>query len=281
LPRCENWPRWRRIRRRSAAVTVTTWHGLPVQRSACSARDAAWLAASGGSLTTSTSISLSSLPSRRAAEPNRPMRSGAGSHVATCVAMRSSSARLKWPAGLLQARRGLCSSTTRRRWWRRVSRFNAHHAMLCTIMLERIDQAHRIIGELSARVVELQAPHEAAVSLLIGLPRRALPPHPRTTRTIQSSRRCRTQHPRDLLAPALHRRDLQRPRRRLLRQTTNINSTPTSPRRTTRSHGPRRHRHTQSSLTKHRDSARSGANTPADRRAQPQHILGDSHLSRC
>jgi transposase len=49
-------------------------------------------------------------------------------------------------------------------------RFNAHHAMLCSIMLERIDQADRIIGELSERVVELQAPHEAAVSLLIGIP---------------------------------------------------------------------------------------------------------------
>ena len=49
-------------------------------------------------------------------------------------------------------------------------RFNAHHAMLCAIMLARIDQADQIIEQLSARVVELQAPHEAAVQLLIGIP---------------------------------------------------------------------------------------------------------------
>ena len=49
-------------------------------------------------------------------------------------------------------------------------RFNAHHAMLCTTMLARIDHADAIIGQLSDRVVELQAPHEAAVSLLIGIP---------------------------------------------------------------------------------------------------------------
>ena len=49
-------------------------------------------------------------------------------------------------------------------------RFNAHHAMLCSIMLVRIDQADQIIGQLSERVVELQAPHEAAVQLLIGIP---------------------------------------------------------------------------------------------------------------
>ncbi len=49
-------------------------------------------------------------------------------------------------------------------------RFNAHHAMLCSIMLARIDQADLIIEQLSARVVELQGPHEAAVQLLIGIP---------------------------------------------------------------------------------------------------------------
>ena len=32
-------------------------------------------------------------------------------------------------------------------------RFNAHHAMLCSIMLVRIDQADQIIGQLSERVV--------------------------------------------------------------------------------------------------------------------------------
>jgi transposase len=49
-------------------------------------------------------------------------------------------------------------------------RFNDHHAMLCSTMLTRIDQADRIIEQLSARVVELQSPHEAAVQLLIGIP---------------------------------------------------------------------------------------------------------------
>ena len=49
-------------------------------------------------------------------------------------------------------------------------RFNAHHAMLCATMLARIDQADQIIGQLTERVVELQAPHEAAVQLLIGIP---------------------------------------------------------------------------------------------------------------
>ena len=49
-------------------------------------------------------------------------------------------------------------------------RFNDHHAMLCSTMLVRIDQADQIIEQLSARVVELQSPHEAAVQLLIGIP---------------------------------------------------------------------------------------------------------------
>ena len=49
-------------------------------------------------------------------------------------------------------------------------RFNAHHGMLCTIMLSRIDQADLIIEQLSERVVELQHPHDAAVQLLIGIP---------------------------------------------------------------------------------------------------------------
>jgi transposase len=49
-------------------------------------------------------------------------------------------------------------------------RFNDHHAMLCRTMLARIDQADATIAELSARIVELQHPHEAAVQLLVGIP---------------------------------------------------------------------------------------------------------------
>ena len=49
-------------------------------------------------------------------------------------------------------------------------RFNAHHAMLCSTMLARIDHAEEIIGQLTDRVLESQAPHEAAVQLLIGIP---------------------------------------------------------------------------------------------------------------
>ena len=37
-------------------------------------------------------------------------------------------------------------------------------------MLARIDQADATIAELTARIVELQGPHEAAVSLLVGIP---------------------------------------------------------------------------------------------------------------
>ena len=49
-------------------------------------------------------------------------------------------------------------------------RFNAHHALLCRAMLARIDQADATIAELTARIVELQDPHEAAVTLLVGIP---------------------------------------------------------------------------------------------------------------
>jgi transposase len=49
-------------------------------------------------------------------------------------------------------------------------RFNDHHAMLCTTMLARIDQADDTIAKLSQRIVELQHPHEAAVQLLVGIP---------------------------------------------------------------------------------------------------------------
>ena len=49
-------------------------------------------------------------------------------------------------------------------------RFNEHHALLCRAMLARIDQADTTINELSARIVELQHPDEAAVALLVGIP---------------------------------------------------------------------------------------------------------------
>lgn len=49
-------------------------------------------------------------------------------------------------------------------------RFNAHHALLCRAMLARVDQADATILQLTERVLELQGPHEAAVTLLIGIP---------------------------------------------------------------------------------------------------------------
>ena len=49
-------------------------------------------------------------------------------------------------------------------------RFNAHHAMLCAAMLARIDAADETIAKLTNRVEELLDPHEAAVTLLVGIP---------------------------------------------------------------------------------------------------------------
>lgn len=49
-------------------------------------------------------------------------------------------------------------------------RFNAHHALLCRAMLARIDQADTTIAQLTERIVALQDPHEAAVTLLVGIP---------------------------------------------------------------------------------------------------------------
>ena len=49
-------------------------------------------------------------------------------------------------------------------------RFNSHHALLCKAMLARIDQADVTIDELTARIEVLLDPHEAAVSLLVGIP---------------------------------------------------------------------------------------------------------------
>ncbi|MGH9094863.1 MAG: IS110 family transposase [Acidimicrobiales bacterium] len=49
-------------------------------------------------------------------------------------------------------------------------RFNSHHALLCRAMLARIDQADATIDELTKRIEELLDPHEAAVTLLVGIP---------------------------------------------------------------------------------------------------------------
>ncbi|MGI8810462.1 MAG: IS110 family transposase [Acidimicrobiales bacterium] len=49
-------------------------------------------------------------------------------------------------------------------------RFNAHHALLCRAMLARIDQADATVDELTRRVEALLDPHEAAVTLLVGIP---------------------------------------------------------------------------------------------------------------
>ena len=49
-------------------------------------------------------------------------------------------------------------------------RFNAHHGLLCEAMLVRIDQADATIDELTARIEVLLDPHEAAVSLMVGIP---------------------------------------------------------------------------------------------------------------
>ena len=49
-------------------------------------------------------------------------------------------------------------------------RFNNHHALLCRAMLARIDQADATIDELTAQIEKLLDPHQAAVSLLVGIP---------------------------------------------------------------------------------------------------------------
>lgn len=49
-------------------------------------------------------------------------------------------------------------------------RLNAHHALMCRAMLARIDAADATIAELTERIVALQDPHEAAVTLLVGIP---------------------------------------------------------------------------------------------------------------
>ena len=101
------------------------------------------------------------------------------------------------------------------------------------------------------------------------LPRRPIRPDPLPPRTAARRRRRRPLDPRDRLAPALHRRALQRPRRRLLRPAPQQHRPPTPTRRPTRSHGPPRHPRT-SSLTKphHRGSAPNGGYAPAPPRAQ-------------
>jgi len=49
-------------------------------------------------------------------------------------------------------------------------RFNEHHAMLCKAMLARIDQADETIDQLTSQIEKLLDPHEAAVTLLVGIP---------------------------------------------------------------------------------------------------------------
>ncbi len=49
-------------------------------------------------------------------------------------------------------------------------RFNAHHGLLCAAMLARIDQADDTITKLTTAIEALLDPHEAAVTLLIGIP---------------------------------------------------------------------------------------------------------------
>jgi len=49
-------------------------------------------------------------------------------------------------------------------------RFNEHHALMCGAMLARIDQADATIAQLTNRIETLLDPHQAAVTLLIGIP---------------------------------------------------------------------------------------------------------------
>jgi transposase len=195
-------------------------------------------------------------------------------------------------------------------------RFNEHHALLCRAMLARIDQADATIAELTGRIEALQGRHEAAVTLLVGipgvslrtaqvilaeigadmsrfptaghlaswagmcpgnnesagkhrsghtrygskwlrialveaaqaagtlqrhLPRRALRPHPGPPGHGEGGHRRRALHLGHRLAPALHRADLRRPRRRLLRQAQDQHGPPATTRRAARSHGPQGH----------------------------------------
>jgi transposase len=49
-------------------------------------------------------------------------------------------------------------------------RFTEHHALLCRQMLARIDQAEATIATLTERIEQLLDPHQAAVTLLVGIP---------------------------------------------------------------------------------------------------------------
>ena len=49
-------------------------------------------------------------------------------------------------------------------------RFNEHHALICSAMLARIDQADATIELLGERIDELLDPYEAAVTLLVTIP---------------------------------------------------------------------------------------------------------------
>jgi transposase len=49
-------------------------------------------------------------------------------------------------------------------------RFNEHHALLCGVMLARVDHADATIAALTERIEELLDPHRAAVTLLVTIP---------------------------------------------------------------------------------------------------------------
>ena len=110
------------------------------------------------------------------------------------------------------------------------------------------------------------------------LPVRPLPPHPRPARPSQSRRRRRPLDPGDLLAPAVHRRDLHRPRCRLPRQATqlasptNAASSPNSKPSATKSPSNPPRRNSTFGLRPN------GGNAPAPPRAHTPAQLNDSHL---
>ena len=95
----------------------------------------------------------------------------------------------------------------------------------------------------------------------------ALPPHPRPPRPRQSRGRGRARDPGHRLAPAHHRRDLHRPRRRLLRAATQLDRPATTPRRPTRSTRPQSHPRTSRRVTPHIGLRPNGGPPPHPQRA--------------
>jgi hypothetical protein len=74
------------------------------------------------------------------------------------------------PAALAELAKGKMRAKIARLEGALAGRFNEHHALLCRAMLARIDQADATIAELTGRIEALQGPHEAAVTLLVGIP---------------------------------------------------------------------------------------------------------------